>query len=63
MLQEGYKGAMSSEPSFLLAPYKVLDLTLGQAAFCGKILRDLGVDVIKLEKPEGDPCRKVGPFY
>jgi len=30
---------------------------------CGKILGDLGADVIKVEKPGGDPSRRIGPFY
>ncbi len=47
----------------LLAPYRVLDLTDEKGFFCGKILGDLGADVIKVEKPEGDPARNVGPFY
>jgi len=39
-----------------------LDLTNENGFLCGKILADLGVDVIKIERPGGDPSRKVGPF-
>ena len=30
---------------------------------CGKILADLGIDVIKIEPPGGDQARYTGPFY
>lgn len=47
----------------LLAPFRVLDLTGELGFLCGKILGDLGADVVKVERPGGDPARKVGPFY
>ena len=47
----------------MLSNYRVLDLADEKGFFCGKILRDLGADVIKIEKPGGDPSRRIGPFY
>ena len=47
----------------LLGPYRVLDLADEKGIFCGKLLADLGADVIKVEKPGGDPVRNLGPFY
>jgi crotonobetainyl-CoA:carnitine CoA-transferase CaiB-like acyl-CoA transferase len=49
-------------PDFLLDNYRVLDLTDDKAYLCGKILADLGADVVKIEKPGGDPGRMKGPF-
>ncbi|MBI3940877.1 MAG: CoA transferase [Acidobacteria bacterium] len=46
----------------LLFPYRVLDLSDESGFLCGKILGDLGADVIKIEPPGGDAARKVGPF-
>lgn len=46
-----------------LAPYRVLDLTDELGFLCGKMLGDLGADVIKVERPGGDPARALGPFY
>ena len=47
----------------LLGPYRALDLTDDKGFICGKILADLGADVIKIERPGGDPARSTGPFY
>ena len=47
----------------MLSPYRVLDLTDEKGLFCGKLLGDLGADVIKIEKPGGDDTRKIGPFF
>ncbi len=46
-----------------LFPFRVLDLTDELGFLCGKILGDLGGDVIKVETPGGDPARQIGPFY
>ncbi|HYR84624.1 MAG TPA: CoA transferase [Terriglobia bacterium] len=50
------------ETTGLLAPYRVLDLTDESGFSCGKILADLGADVIKIEPPGGDAARFIGPF-
>ena len=47
----------------MLSCYRILDLTNHKGFFCGKLLGDLGADVIKIEKPGGDPSRNTGPFY
>jgi len=47
----------------MLSPYRALDLTDEKGFLCGKILGDLGVDVIKIEKPGGDSARNIGPYY
>src|SRR3972149_4380623 len=47
----------------MLSPYRVLDLTDEKGLLCGKLLGDLGADVIKVERPGGDPSRNLGPFY
>ena len=47
----------------MLNNYRVLDLTDEKGSLCGKILGDLGADVIKIEKPAGDASRRIGPFF
>jgi crotonobetainyl-CoA:carnitine CoA-transferase CaiB-like acyl-CoA transferase len=47
----------------MLSPYRALDLTDEKGLLCGKILGDLGADVIKIERPGGDRARRTGPFY
>ncbi len=42
----------------------VLDLTEGVAgAYCTKLFADFGAEVIKVEPPDGDSLRRVGPWY
>ncbi len=47
----------------MLTGCRALDLTNQNGYLCGKVLADLGVDVIKVEHPDGDPGRRVGPFW
>lgn len=54
--------AKAHDPGGLLSSYRVLDLCGVRGAWCGRILADLGADVIKVEPPEGDPARKLPPF-
>ncbi|RJX24184.1 MAG: CoA transferase [Dethiobacter sp.] len=51
------------EEKGLLTSFRVLDLSNERGFLCGKILGDLGADVIKIEKPGGDPARNIGPFF
>jgi len=53
----------TGENRLALGPYRVLDLTDENGMLCGRILGDLGADVIKVEKPGGDEARNIGPFY
>jgi len=52
-----------TELSGYLSDYRALDLTDEKGFLCGKILADLGADVVKVESPGGDPSRHHGPFY
>jgi len=45
-----------------LAGLRVLELSDEKGHFCGKLLGDLGADVIKIEPPGGARNRHVGPF-
>jgi len=51
------------EDGTMLGPYRALDLCNETGNLCGKIFADFGADVIKIEKPGGDPARNIGPFY
>ncbi|HEX6512193.1 MAG TPA: CoA transferase [Chloroflexota bacterium] len=46
----------------LLNGLLALDLSDLKGQLCGKLLRDFGFEVIKIEPPGGDPVRRMGPF-
>ncbi len=46
----------------MLPPLRVLDVADGWGAHCGRILADLGADVVKVEPPTGDSARSRPPF-
>ena len=54
---------MAEARTGMLGPYRALDLTDEKGLLCGKILGDMGADVIKIKRPGGDVARSIGPFY
>lgn len=46
----------------LLRGVRVLDLTGPDAQLCGRIVAELGAEVILVEPPEGVPTRRLAPF-
>jgi crotonobetainyl-CoA:carnitine CoA-transferase CaiB-like acyl-CoA transferase len=45
-----------------LKGFRALDLTGLSGQLCGRMLGDLGMEVIKIEPPGGDPVRNLPPF-
>ena len=41
----------------LCGEYRIIDLADETGMYCGKLLADLGADVIKVEPPSGDKTR------
>jgi benzylsuccinate CoA-transferase BbsE subunit len=46
-----------------LSDLRVIDLAGEIGVYCTKLLADLGADVIRIEPPDGDPLREIGPFW
>jgi len=55
--------ALLSKTKSLLGSYRAIDLTNDRGFLCGKILADMGAEVIKVENPRGEAARRIGPFY
>ncbi len=54
---------MSTSNNGLLEGYRILDLCDEKGLMAGKLLGDLGAQVIKVEPPHGDRSRRIGPFW
>src|SRR5215831_17969715 len=53
---------MTASNDLALTGLRVLDLTDETGHLAGRILADLGAEVLKIEPPGGDPLRLRGPF-
>jgi len=49
--------------AFSLAGIRVVDLTVDRGELCGRLLADLGADVVKVEPPDGSPARSIAPLH
>lgn len=54
---------MASSDETLLGGVRVLDVSGEPLAMTGRILADLGAEVVRVEPPEGDPLRLVAPRH
>src|ERR1700712_3422117 len=54
--------ALGNEALGPLAGLRILELADEKGQFCGKLVGDLGADVVKIEPPSGERCRHIGPF-
>jgi benzylsuccinate CoA-transferase BbsE subunit len=46
----------------LLDSVRILELADEKGSFCSRVLADMGAFVVKVERPGGDPSRRIGPF-
>ncbi|MGH8056216.1 MAG: CoA transferase, partial [Candidatus Entotheonellia bacterium] len=61
MTSDAHAGASPLLPGPLTG-LRVLELADEKGQYCGKLMGDLGADVIKIEPPGGERTRTVGPF-
>jgi len=54
---------LPAEKGGFLEGIRALDLAGPMGMYAGKLMADMGADVIKVEQPGGDPMRNIGPFY
>ncbi|MDP6102089.1 MAG: CoA transferase [Dehalococcoidia bacterium] len=62
---DSFSSAQSPETPTEVGPLsglRVLELADEKGQWCGKLMADLGADVIKIEPPGGEATRGVGPF-
>ncbi len=50
-------------PEKVLNDIKIIEFaSMVSGPYCGKLMADMGADVVKIETTEGDPARSFGPF-
>jgi crotonobetainyl-CoA:carnitine CoA-transferase CaiB-like acyl-CoA transferase len=54
---------MADRRESALSGRRVLELADEKGVYCGKLLADMGADVIKIEQPGGDATRDIPPFW
>jgi crotonobetainyl-CoA:carnitine CoA-transferase CaiB-like acyl-CoA transferase len=54
---------MNATADVALDGRRVLDLADEKGVYCGKLLADMGADVVKIEPPGGDATRHLPPFW
>ena len=42
---------------------RIIEVGDHRGEFCGRLLANMGADVIKVEPPEGSSGRRIGPYY
>jgi crotonobetainyl-CoA:carnitine CoA-transferase CaiB-like acyl-CoA transferase len=67
---KGLKAGPNLAPAPVIAPgggaldgLRVLELSDEKGQWAGKLMGDMGADVIKIEPPGGEAARTIGPFY
>jgi crotonobetainyl-CoA:carnitine CoA-transferase CaiB-like acyl-CoA transferase len=58
-----YSQSMTQGGNGALSGRRVLELADEKGMYCGKLLADMGADVIKIERPGGDATRRIPPFW
>lgn len=53
---------MTTPPAPALDGLRIIELTDEKGVWAGKLLADMGANVIKIEPPNGDPTRSYAPF-
>ena len=54
---------VETEPELPLAGLRVVDMASDKAELCGRLLADLGADVVRVEPADGVPSRSTPPFH
>src|ERR1700676_2550377 len=62
-IEAGPGDMMGNAGPGMLAGLRVIEIADECAEYTGQLLAGLGAEVIKIEPPEGNATRRIGPFY